>query len=53
MYAAVQFCKTRNLGPDKRVVVLLADSIRNYMSKHLNEDWMKVKNLKYSLTMDS
>eukprot|EP00466_Bigelowiella_natans_P017426 jgi/Bigna1/57866/fgenesh1_pm.33_\ len=23
-------------------VVLLADSVRNYMTKHLNEDWMKV-----------
>lgn len=27
--------------PTKRVVVLLADSIRNYMSKHLNDGWMK------------
>ncbi|GAB5360822.1 hypothetical protein AAMO2058_000660200 [Amorphochlora amoebiformis] len=41
MWAAIQLCKEKNLGPDKRVVVLLADSIRNYMSKHLNEDWMK------------
>ena len=30
----------RELGPDKRCVVLLADSIRNYMSKHLNDNWM-------------
>ena len=35
----------RELGllqdPSKRVVVLLADSIRNYMSKHLNDGWME------------
>lgn len=41
MWAAIQFCKEQKLGADKRVVVLLADSIRNYMSKHLNDDWMK------------
>mmetsp|Transcript_3017 Transcript_3017/g.4368 ORF Transcript_3017/g.4368 Transcript_3017/m.4368 type:complete len:516 (+) Transcript_3017:79-1626(+) len=41
MWAAIQFCKEKKLGPEKRVVVLLADSIRNYMTKHLNEDWMK------------
>mmetsp|Transcript_28404 Transcript_28404/g.49996 ORF Transcript_28404/g.49996 Transcript_28404/m.49996 type:complete len:521 (-) Transcript_28404:45-1607(-) len=41
MAAAVKFCKQKNLGPNTRVVVLLADSIRNYMTKHLNEDWMK------------
>ncbi|KNC99634.1 cystathionine beta-synthase [Spizellomyces punctatus DAOM BR117] len=31
----------KSLKPGQRCVVLLADSIRNYMSKHLNEDWMK------------
>uniref|UniRef100_A0A7S2XCH6 Cystathionine beta-synthase n=1 Tax=Lotharella oceanica TaxID=641309 RepID=A0A7S2XCH6_9EUKA len=41
MWAAVQFCKQKNLGPEKRVVVLLADSVRNYMTKHLNTEWMK------------
>jgi cystathionine beta-synthase len=30
----------KNLGPNKRCVVLLADSIRNYMSKFLNDNWM-------------
>merc|ERR1712086_654960 len=29
----------------KRVVVLLADSIRNYMSKFLDDDWMKENGL--------
>jgi cystathionine beta-synthase len=32
----------------KRVVVLLADSIRNYMSKFLDDDWMK----EYGLTIN-
>ncbi|KAJ3198362.1 hypothetical protein HDU82_001241, partial [Entophlyctis luteolus] len=30
----------RRLKPGQRCVVLLADSIRNYMSKHLNDGWM-------------
>ena len=30
----------RDLGPDKRVVILLPDSVRNYMTKALSDDWM-------------
>ena len=30
----------QQLGPGQRCVVLLADSIRNYMSKFLNDSWM-------------
>ncbi|KAF9199774.1 hypothetical protein BGZ49_010066, partial [Haplosporangium sp. Z 27] len=37
--AAVQAAK--ELGPGKRCVVLLPDSVRNYMTKFLNDDWMK------------
>jgi len=29
-----------NLGPNARVVILLADSVRNYMSKFLSDEWM-------------
>lgn len=38
MHHAMQVAK--RLGKGKRVVVLLADSIRNYMTKHLNVGWM-------------
>ena len=38
-FVALQIAK--ELGPEKRVVVLLADSVRNYMSKFLSVDWMK------------
>eukprot|EP00842_Homolaphlyctis_polyrhiza_P006547 jgi/Hompol1/6894/HPOL_003543-RA len=31
----------KSLKKGQRCVVLLADSIRNYMTKHLNDDWMK------------
>jgi len=31
------------LDADARVVVLLADSVRNYMSKHLSDKWMVAK----------
>ena len=32
--------KELNIGEGKRVVVVLPDSIRNYMTKFLNNDWM-------------
>lgn len=38
MAAAVEAART--LGAGKRVVVLLADSVRNYMSKFLSDPWM-------------
>jgi len=39
MWAAKEWAK-RN-GPGKRVVVILSDSIRNYMTKFLDDRWMK------------
>jgi len=30
----------KELGPGKRVVVVLPDSIRNYMTKFLSDDWL-------------
>ncbi|MEY2807278.1 MAG: hypothetical protein RIR65_1695 [Planctomycetota bacterium] len=39
MWAAKEWAK-RN-GPGKRIVVILPDSIRNYMTKFLDERWMK------------
>lgn len=38
MVAALQVCKRFKKG--QRVVVLFADSVRNYMSKFLSDDWM-------------
>ena len=42
MAGALQAVRELGLAddPSKRVVVLLADSIRNYMTKHLNDAWM-------------
>lgn len=40
MDAAIRYIKENNIGADKKVVVLLPDNIRNYMTKHLNADWM-------------
>lgn len=40
MAAAVKLIKDLNIGEGKRVVVLLPDSIRNYMTKFINNDWM-------------
>jgi cystathionine beta-synthase len=35
----MQVC--RDLGPGKRVVVILPDSIRNYLSKFVDDRWMR------------
>ncbi|KAI8379690.1 cystathionine beta-synthase [Radiomyces spectabilis] len=39
MYAAVQVAKQLKEG--QRCVVILPDSVRNYMTKFLNDDWMR------------
>ncbi|CAN5647679.1 hypothetical protein BH11MYX1_BH11MYX1_55970 [soil metagenome] len=39
VWAAMQVC--RDLGPNKRVVVILSDSIRNYLSKFVDDRWMR------------
>ena len=39
MWAALQLGE--RVGPDKKIVVLLPDSIRNYMSKYADDRWMK------------
>ena len=39
MWAALQ--EAKKLRADQRCVVILPDSIRNYMTKHLNDDWME------------
>lgn len=38
MHAAIQIAKTMKKG--ERLVVVLPDSVRNYMSKFLNDEWM-------------
>ncbi|KAJ2607920.1 cystathionine beta-synthase [Coemansia sp. RSA 1365] len=38
VWAAIE--AARSLGPGKRVVTLLPDSVRNYMSRFLNDEWM-------------
>ena len=39
VWAAMQIC--RELGPGKRVVVILPDSIRNYLTKFVDDKWMR------------
>jgi cystathionine beta-synthase len=39
MWAAVEVAK--KYGPDKRIVTLLPDSVRNYMTKFMDDQWMK------------
>ena len=38
-WAAIEIAK--KYGPDKRIVTLLPDSVRNYMTKFLDDRWMR------------
>ncbi|XP_013394087.1 cystathionine beta-synthase [Lingula anatina] len=40
MYVALQACQDFGLKEGQRCVVILPDSVRNYMTKYLNDDWM-------------
>lgn len=40
MSACMKACKQLNLGKGARVVCIMPDSVRNYMSKFLNDSWM-------------
>ncbi|PJF18069.1 Cystathionine-beta-synthase [Paramicrosporidium saccamoebae] len=39
---ALKAAKELNLRADQRLVVVLADSVRNYMTKFLSDDWMLI-----------
>lgn len=41
MYCAIEAAKEAGLKEGQRVVVLLPDSIRNYMTKFLSDEWMR------------
>merc|ERR1719510_2396310 len=41
MAGAYRFIRENNIGKDKRVAVLFADSSRNYMSKMMDDEWIK------------
>merc|ERR1711897_59746 len=41
MAGAYKFIREHNIGKDKRVAVLFADSSRNYMSKMMDDEWIK------------
>jgi cystathionine beta-synthase len=39
VWASVQIAK--EIGPDKRIVTILPDSVRNYMTKFIDDRWMR------------
>jgi len=52
VWAALQVIRQLNIGKGKRVVVLLADSVRNYMSKHLNDVIIFILIYAFSIELD-
>merc|ERR1711971_1507644 len=53
MAGALRFIKEHNIGKDKRVGILFADSSRNYMSKFLDDDWMSQSGFKVEETVET
>jgi cystathionine beta-synthase len=45
MSACVQAIKALNLGKDDAIVVILPDSIRSYLSKFVDDDWLAANDL--------
>lgn len=45
MHAAIEIIKKKNLDETHSVVVILPDSIRNYMSKFVLESWLEARDL--------
>jgi len=41
VYCALKYAKEHNIGKGERIVILLADSVRNYMTKFLDDRWME------------
>jgi len=39
MHAAILYAKKHNLNENHRMVVVLPDNLRNYMTKHINKEW--------------
>jgi cystathionine beta-synthase len=45
MHAAIEVIKQQNLDETHKVVVILPDSIRNYMSKFVIDSWLEARDL--------
>lgn len=53
MAGAVKYARAHNLGPDDVVVVLLPDSGSRYLSKFLDDEWMRENGFLESAWVDS
>ena len=40
LYGAIKYALDNNLNENHRMVVVLPDSVRNYMTKYLSDEWM-------------
>ena len=40
LFYALQYAKQNKLGKGERMVVILPDGVRNYMTKFLQDEWM-------------
>ncbi|ODQ53573.1 cystathionine beta-synthase [Saitoella complicata NRRL Y-17804] len=43
VWGAIQAAKHHKLGKGDKVVVILADGVRNYLTKFVSEDWMRAR----------
>ena len=52
VHAAVEYCKNNSYGKDKRVVVLLPDTCRNYFTKFIDPYWMMRNDFQTTATIE-
>lgn len=43
LWAAITYAKENKLSKDKRLVVILPDNLRNYITKFISKEWMVAK----------
>lgn len=43
MAAAIKAAKALDIGVGKKMVVIMPDGIRNYMSKFVSDQWMEAR----------
>jgi cystathionine beta-synthase len=49
LWAAIE--EAKNMTEDQRIVIILPDSVRNYMTKYLSDDWMCMNGFKDEKTV--
>lgn len=50
---AVKYCKKNNIGKGSKIVIILPDSLRNYITKFIDVDWLTINNHRLDTKYDT